>query len=97
MMMVAVGDDDGGPTPYYLLLAAFGACNSMTMPIYAVHKDYKLERAKVRISHDKIHAGGCEQCETETDMIDHVQADILIAGGLSPEERQKYLKLLNDI
>ena len=30
-------------------------------------------------------------------MIDQIQADILITGDLSPEERQKYLKLLNDV
>ena len=34
----SVGGDDGGSTPYYLLLAALGACKSMTMRKYAEHK-----------------------------------------------------------
>ena len=50
----------------------------MTMHIYAERKGYKLEHTKVRLSHDKIHAGDCEQYESETGMIDQIQAEISI-------------------
>ena len=88
-----VGGDDTGSTPYDLLLAALGACKSMTMRMYADRKGYKLDRAEVRLSHDKIHASDCAICETESGKIDHIKADITITGDLSAEERQKIFEI----
>ncbi len=89
----SVGGDDTGPTPYDLLLAALGACKSMTMRMYADRKGFKLERAEVRLSHDKIHAADCEQCETETGKVDQIKAEISIVGDLTDEERQKIFEI----
>lgn len=89
----SVGGDDTGATPYDLLLAALGACKSMTMRMYADRKGFKLDRAEVRLSHDKIHAEDCEQCETETGKVDQIKADITITGDLSEEERQKIFEI----
>ena len=89
----SVGGDDSGPTPYDMLLAALGACKSMTMRMYAERKGYKLEHAEVRLRHDKIHAADCGQCETETGLIDQIQAEISIEGDLTPEERQKIFEI----
>lgn len=85
----SVGGNDNGPTPYDLLLAAVGTCKSMTMRMYADRKGYKLEHAEVRLSHEKIHAEDCEQCETQKGKIDRIHADITITGDLTEEERQK--------
>lgn len=89
----SVGGDDTGPTPYDLLLAALGACKSMTMRMYADHKGFKLDTAEVRLTHQKIHADDCAQCETETGKVDHIEADITISGDLTPEERQKIFEI----
>jgi len=89
----SVGGDDTGPTPYDLLLAALGACKSMTMRMYADRKGYKLGRAEVRLSHDKIHAEDCEQCETETGKVDRIMTEITISGDLSENERQKIFEI----
>lgn len=89
----SVGGDDTGPTPYDLLLSALGACKAMTMRMYAERKGYKLDRAEVRLSHDKVHADDCELCETETGKIDQITADITITGDLSEEERQNIFQI----
>ncbi len=88
-----VGGNDTGPTPYDFLLAALGACKSMTMRMYADRKGYKLERAEVRLSHEKIHAEDCEQCESKEGRVDHIQAEISIEGDLTEAERQKIFEI----
>ncbi len=89
----SVGGDNTGPTPYDFLLAALGTCKSMTMRMYAQRKGYNLERAEVRLSHDKVHAKDCAQCETESGKVDVIDAQISITGDLTEEERQKIFEI----
>src|SRR5262249_31143742 len=67
---VAAGGLDSGPGPYDLLLAALGACTSMTMRLYADHKKLPLERVSVTLAHQKIYAQDCEECETKEGKVD---------------------------
>ena len=82
-----------GATPYDLLLSSLGACKAMTMRMYAERKGYKLEHAEVRLSHDKIHAADCENCETKSGKIDQIKTEITLTGDLSDEERQKIFEI----
>src|ERR1044071_8040022 len=61
---VEAGGTDTGPGPYDLLLAALGACTSMTVALYARRKQWPLESVQVRLRHAKVHATDCEDCET---------------------------------
>jgi uncharacterized OsmC-like protein len=89
----SAGGSDTGPTPYDLLLAALGACTSMTVAMYARRKFWPLEGVTVRLRHSKIHAEDCKECETRVGMIDRIEREIEFAGGLTVEQKEKLLEI----
>jgi uncharacterized OsmC-like protein/fermentation-respiration switch protein FrsA (DUF1100 family) len=90
----AVGGDDSGPGPYDFLLAALGACKSMTMRLYADRKSLPLERATVTLNHSKIHAQDCEECETREGMLDQIEVAIELEGdALDADQRKRILEI----
>ncbi len=90
---VAVGGDDAGPTPYDYLLAALGACTSMTMRLYADRKGLAAERFSVRLSHRKVHAQDCADCETKEGNIGEITRDITIEGDIPEAARARLMEI----
>jgi putative redox protein len=88
-----VGGTETGPTPYDLLLAALGACTSMTLRIYANHKKLPLEGVRVKLRHGKIYAVDCERCETKEGKIDRIEREIEVLGTLTEEQRLRLLEI----
>ena len=90
---VAVGGDDAGPGPYDYLLAALGACTSMTMRLYADRKGLAAERFSVRLSHRKVHAQDCADCETKEGNIGEITRDITIEGDIPEAARARLMEI----
>jgi len=90
---VAAGGEDSGPGPYDLLLAALGACKSMTMRLYADRKSFPLERATVTLAHSKIYAKDCAECETREGMLDQIEVAIGLEGPLDADQRKRILEI----
>jgi len=90
---IAVGGLDSGPGPYDLLLAGLGACTSMTLRLYAQHKALPLDRVTVRLSHARIHAVDCENCETKEGMIHRIEREITLEGNLDAAQRARLLEI----
>ena len=88
-----VGGGDTGPSPYELLLAALGACTSMTISLYAQRKGWHLDGIQVRLRHDRIHADDCVDCETKDGYLDRVHKEVLVQGQLSEEQLQRLAEI----
>ena len=89
----ALGGNDSGPTPYDLLVAALGACTSMTLRMYADEKKLALESVSVRLRHGKVHAEDCAQCDTRAGKIDRIEREIELDGTLSDAQRARLLEI----
>lgn len=92
---LSAGGTDTGPSPYELLLAALGACTSMTVAMYARRKAWPLEDVTVHLRHSKIHATDCAECETQAGMLDRIERDIHFAGSLTDAQRSRLLEIAN--
>ena len=90
---VAVGGDDAGPGPYDYLLAALGACTSMTMRLYADRKGIPVDRFAVRLAHRRIHAQDCVDCETKEGDIGEITKEITIVGDVPEASRTRLLEI----
>jgi len=90
---LSVGGSNLGPTPYGFLAAALAACTSMTLQMYARHKKLPLESATVSVTHDKVHAEDCEDCESGSGKIDEFRRSIALVGELTDEQRARMLEI----
>jgi uncharacterized OsmC-like protein len=89
----AVGGADTGPSPYELLLAALGACTSITLRMYADRKGMHLRRTTVRLRHDRVHARDCVHVEQQTGMLSRIRREIELDGQLTAQDRQRLLEI----
>jgi putative redox protein len=90
---VSVGGADAGPNPYELLLAALGACTSMTLRMYADRKGVPLRRTTVRLRHDRVHAKDCAQTEQRIGMLSRIRREITMEGPLTDEDRERLVEI----
>jgi putative redox protein len=88
-----LGGTDRGPGPYELLLAALGACTSMTVALYARRKQWPLEDVVVRLRHSRVHATDCADCETKQGMLDRIERDLELHGPLGDDQRARLLEI----
>jgi uncharacterized OsmC-like protein len=83
------GGDDLGLDPYSLLLAALGSCKSMTMKLYAKHKNWDLQKIRITLSHQKVHAQDCVECESKDVKLDTIRVKIDLEGNLNDEQKMQ--------
>jgi len=81
-----VGGLDSGPGPYDYLAIALAACTSMTLRLYAEHKQLLLGRLTVGVSHGKVPVEHCHDCgeavEGRTGKIDRFERVITVDGSV---------------
>jgi putative redox protein len=90
----ALGGEGAGPDPYTLLLAALGGCVSMTVTLYARRKAWPLERVRVRLRQQRVHAKDCAACASTSDgFIHHIERAVELEGDLTEEQRTRLLEI----
>jgi putative redox protein len=82
-----------GPTPYDLLLAALGACTSMTVSMYARRKAWPLQHVTVYLRHSRVHAEDCAQCEAAPKKLDRIERELELRGSLTDDQRTRLLSI----
>jgi uncharacterized OsmC-like protein len=90
---VEAGGADQAPNPYELLLAALGSCKGITMRLYAAQKQWPLQQVQVALSHSRVHADDCANCEAEAALVDQIDVEIRLTGALSDEQRTRLLAI----
>lgn len=90
---VEYGGGNEGPSPYEYLLAALGACTGMTLRMYARSKGWPLEEVVVRLSHHKVHADDCRDCDEKDLRIDSFERELELNGELDEAQRQRLLEM----
>ncbi len=67
----------------------------MTIALYARRKAWPLTGVTVRLRHSRVHADDGAECETKQGMLDRIEREIVVAGGLTEEQRSKLLEISN--
>ena len=65
----------------------------MTLRMYAERKKIDLQKVEVGLSHQRIHAKDCEDCETEKGMLDEIRSAIHLEGDLDPNQRKRLMEI----
>ena len=93
----SVGGLDSGPSPYDYLAIALGACTSMTLRLYAEHKQLQLGRLSVGVTHGKVPVEHCHDCgeaiEGRTGKIDRFERVISVEGGVDAVLADKLVEI----
>jgi putative redox protein len=65
----------------------------MTLRMYAERKKLALQKVEVRLSHLRIHAKDCENCDTKKGMLDEIRSEIHLEGDLDETQRRRLLEI----
>ena len=89
------GGADLGPNPYELLMAALGACTSITVRMYAERKKWPLEGVRIGLSCAKVHAQDSAESDARPVLIDRIELEIALVGDLTEDQRTRLLEIAN--
>lgn len=88
------GTGDGlGPDPYELLLSSLGACTAMTLRMYARRKGWDLQKVRVELVHERVHASDCADCEEKEGYVERIRLRLEFEGDLDGEQRKRLTEI----
>jgi uncharacterized OsmC-like protein/esterase/lipase len=90
-----MGGQNLGPSPYDLVSAGLAACTAMTMQLYARHKKFPLEGAKVEVNYEHDHASDAKDCVTGEAKKGLFHRKISLQGPLDDKQKARILSIAN--
>ena len=90
---VEIGGENLGPDPYEHLLAALGACTSITLRMYANRNHWPLDDVIVELKHQRQHGKDCQTCNQEHPHLELIERKITLKGNLSEEQKLRLLAI----
>lgn len=61
--------------------------------MYAERKEFALESVKVELSHKRIYAKDCRDCENQTGILDEIGCRVHLTGDLDAKQRERLMKI----
>ncbi|CAN5135771.1 bifunctional alpha/beta hydrolase/OsmC family protein [soil metagenome] len=86
-----VGGTETGLTPYDHLGVALASCTALTLRIVAEREDIPLDAVEVSVTHDKVHARDCAECEGRQGRVDRMRRTVTITGDMTDAQRDRLL------
>jgi putative redox protein len=65
----------------------------MTLALYARRKGWPLDGVTVRLTHSRIHAQDCADCETKEGKLDQIERELTLSGRLDDTQRAKLVEI----
>ena len=65
----------------------------MTLALYARRKSWPLDGVTVRLSHSRIHAQDCADCETKEGKLDQIERELVLSGRLDETQRARLVQI----
>lgn len=53
----------------------------------------ELRQVRVQVRHERIHARDCDDCETQSGMLDQIQSELQLVGNLDTAQRARLLEI----
>jgi putative redox protein len=65
----------------------------MTLALYARGKGWPLDGVTVRLTHSRIHAQDCADCETKDGKLDQIERELVLSGRLDETQRARLAEI----
>ena len=92
---VDVGGGDIGPNPQELLMAALGACTSITVQMYAERKQWNLQSVHIDVAYERVLAADNTASGATAGMVDQLEMQVSLVGDLSDDQRNRLFEIAN--
>jgi putative redox protein len=89
------GGSDTGPNPQEYLMAALGACASITAQMYAEKKQWNLQSVHIDVTYEQVPAADHTASGAAIGMADHFEMAISLVGDLTEEQRNRLFEVAN--
>lgn len=89
------GGENTGPTPYELLLASVGACQAITVKLYANRKKWALKKTEIELEHQKVNPQDCPDFDNPKRLtkVDVITAKFRFHGDLTAEQKTRLAEI----